>query len=246
MMSRSTKNNKKKMSKKKKTILVIVALVVAAIVIAGFTFWVTFFPNPFADSVSPDEISKGTVSMTGESDILIAYFSLAGNREYTSDKVDAVSSASLKNHEGQLLGYAEILALAAQETTGGDVFFIEVSDKYSETYNGAIERHLDEMNQGICPELVTHVENMDDYSTVVLIYPNWMSKMPQAVLSFLNEYDFSGKTIVPIATSTALGLGSSPQQIANASPNATVAEGLSARNEESVRNFLIESGYVQK
>ena len=235
--------NQKKTRSKKKTVPIIVGLVVAGIVVAGFSFWVYFFPNPFAQSVATKGISKGAVSMTGESDILIAYFSLAGNRAYTSDEVDAVASASLKIYDDQPLGHAEIYALAAQKTTGGDLFFIETSEKYPETYSEALGRHRNEMNENARPALSAHVENMDNYNTIVLIYPNWMSNLPQAVLTFLEEYDFSGKTIVPIATSTALGLGSSPQQIKGACPTAKVADGFSARNEEGVRNFLTEAGY---
>lgn len=127
-------NEKKKMSRKKKTVIALIVAVIAVIAVAAAVFYINFFPSPFADSVSPNDISSGMVSMTGESDVLVAYFSLAGNRSYTSAEVDAVSSASLKIRDGQAFGHAEILALTAQETTGGDLFFIEVGDKYPETY----------------------------------------------------------------------------------------------------------------
>lgn len=77
---------------------------------------------------------------------------------------------------------------------------------------------------------------MDCYNTVILIYPNWLSSLPQPVLTFLEEYDFAGKTIVPIAASQALGSG--PDQIKTACPGAVVAEGLSARSEDGTKDFL--------
>ena len=101
------------------------------------------------------------------------------------------------------------------------------------------------MGTSLRPELTEHLENMNNYDTVIIIYPNWLSSMPQPVLSFLEEYDFSGKTIIPIATSQALGLGSGPEQIATICPNAVVADGFSARNEEGVKNFLIKAGLAQ-
>lgn len=231
--------------KSKKSVALVIGAVIAIIVIAAGTFWISFFPNPFASSVSTEKISTGIVSMTGDSDILVAYFSLAGNREYSSDEVDVVSSASLKAQDNQVLGHAEILALAARETTGGDLFFIGVSDKYPETYGDTMNRHRSEFFENERPELVNQVEHMDKYNTIVLIYPNWMSRLPQAVLTFLEEYDFSGKKIIPIATSQGLGLGSTPEQIASACPDATVINGLSARNENAINEFLTEEGIME-
>lgn len=228
--------------KSKKSIALVIGAVIVITVIAGGAFWISFFPSPFASSISTDKISTGNVSMTGDSDVLVAYFSLASNREYSSDTVDVVSSASLKVRDDQVLGHAEILALAACERTGGDLFFIEVSEKYPETYGDTMNRHRSEFFENVRPELITQVEQMDSYNTIILIYPNWMGRLPQAVLTFLEEYDFSEKKIIPIATSQGSGLGSTPEQIASACPDATVINGLSARNENAVSEFLTEVG----
>ena len=217
----------------------IAALGVAVLAVGGI-FYCTFFPNPFAKSIPASSISAGTTSVTGESDILIAYFSLTNNREYPSGEVDAVSSASLKIRDGTGYGHAELLAIAAQETTGGDLFPIKVNDLYPDTYGGAFDHHHSEMGSPIRPALMEHLETVDCYDTVILIYPNWLSSLPQPVLTFLEEYDFAGKNIVPIATSQALGLGSGPEQIKSVCPDAVVAEGLSARSEEGVKDFLTE------
>lgn len=217
----------------------IAALGVAVLAVGGI-FYCTFFPNPFAKSIPASSISAGTTSVTGESDILIAYFSLTNNREYPSGEVDAVSSASLKIRDGTGYGHAELLAIAAQETTGGDLFPIKVNDLYPDTYGGAFDRHHSEMGSPIRPALMEHLETVDCYDTVILIYPNWLSSLPQPVLTFLEEYDFAGKSIVPIATSQALGLGSGPEQIKSVCPDAVVAEGLSARSEDGVKDFLTE------
>lgn len=217
----------------------IAALGVAVLAVGGI-FYCTFFPNPFAKSIPASSISAGTTSVTGESDILIAYFSLTNNREYPSGEVDAVSSASLKIRDGTGYGHAELLAIAAQETTGGDLFPIKVNDLYPDTYGGAFDHHHSEMGSPIRPALMEHLETVDCYDTVILIYPNWLSSLPQPVLTFLEEYDFAGKNIVPIATSQALGLGSGPEQIKSVCPDAVVAEGLSARSEDGLKNFLTE------
>lgn len=222
----------------------IAALGVAVLAVGGI-FYCTFFPNPFAKSIPASSISSGTMSVTGESRVLIAYFSLTNNREYPSGEIDAVSSASLKLREGIGYGHAELLALAAREVTGGDIFPIKTCELYPETYNGAFNRHHDEMGTDVRPELTEHLDSIAGYNTVIVIYPNWLGSLPQPVLAFMEEYDFSGKTIIPVATSQALGLGSGPEQIAAACPGAVVSEGLSARSEDVVKKFLTDAGLGQ-
>lgn len=237
--------NSKKFSKRT-VVLAALAVAAALAAIAGTVFYCTFFPNPFAQTVSPDQISSGIASMTGESDVLIAYFSLANNREYASVAVDVVSSASLKSYGERAYGHAELLAIEAQEATGGDVFPIKVQEQYPESYGETFDRHHGEMGSTYCPELSEHMESIDGYRTLILIYPNWLGGLPQPVISFLKEYDFSGKTVLPIATSQALGLGSGPKQIAEICPESVVAEGLSARKEDDVKKFLAHMLVEQK
>lgn len=238
---------KKKMSRGKKIAIGVFTVIVAAVVVGGGIFYYTFFPNPLAKEVAVSDISTGSMSVNGKSSTLIAYFSVTNNRIYTDKKVDAVASSSLKIRDGKGYGHTELMAFAAQEVTEGDMFPIKVKEDnlYPATYGGAFGRHQNEMRSTDYPELEEHLETIDNYENVILIYPNWMSSMPQPVLAFLNEYDFSGKTIIPIATSQALGLGNGPEQIAKACPDATVAEGLSARSEDGVKKFLDKAGLTK-
>lgn len=231
------------MKRKMKVLIILVAAAGLLAAAGALTMWLTFFPNPFSRRVTSEEISPGTVYETENSNILVAYFSLSGNRDYPEEGIDAVASASLEIRDGQFMGHAEILAMAAQKATGGKLFFIEVVDKYPETYLETMSRHRNEMFQNIKPEITDHVENMDSYKTIILIYPSWMSRAPQAVLTFLEEYDLSGKTIVPIVTSQASGRGTSVSQLKGAFPSATVTDGLGAKREDSVIEYLSENGY---
>jgi flavodoxin len=70
---------------------------------------------------------------------------------------------------------------------------------------------------------------MDDYNTVILIYPNWWGGLPMPVVTFLEEYDFTGKNILPLCTHEGSGLGSTEKEIAAACPQATMSEGLAVR-----------------
>ena len=233
---------KKPLSRGKKIGIGVAAALVTAAVAGIGVFYCTFFPNPLAKRIAPVDISAGEMSVTGESNVLIAYFSIANNRAYPDGEVDAVASASLAIREGKGYGHAELYALAAHEATGGDLFPIKTAEPYPETYGGAFDRHRSEMGTSHRPELTEHLDSVEGYDTVILIYPNWLSGLPQPVLSFLEEYDFSGKTILPIATSQALGLGSGPEQIAAVCPGVEVVDGLSARSEDGVKEFLKRAG----
>ncbi len=128
---------KTKISKRKKVVIAVIAAIIVFAVAGGGIFYCTFFPNPFAKKVPVSDISQGTTVVTGESNVLVAYFSLANNRIYTEEEIDAVSSASLKIEDGTGYGHAELFAIAAQEVTGGDIFPIKVNDLYPETYGGS-------------------------------------------------------------------------------------------------------------
>lgn len=176
--------------------------------------------------------------------VLIAYFSRVGNVQ-TEDNVDAVASASVQVADGKHNGNTQLVAEIIQEETGGDLFFIEMEDKYETSdYDGFVDLAQEEGRDGIRPRLASHVEDMDSYDTIYLGFPNWWFDMPMAVYSFLEEYDLSGKTIIPFCTSGGSGFSDTIAAIAEAQPDAQVLEGLHIYQDdvpdagEEVRNWI--------
>ena len=92
---------KKPMSRGRKIGIGVAAALVTAAVVGIGVFYCTFFPNPLAKRIAPADISAGERSVTGESNVLVAYFSIANNRIYPEGEVDAVSSASLTIRDGK-------------------------------------------------------------------------------------------------------------------------------------------------
>ena len=162
------------------------------------------------------------------SHILVAYFSRMGNMGF-DENVDATTSASVNLVDGEYIGNAHLLAQMAQNVTGGDLFFIETVEKYPAGYRDTTNLASDEKSADTRPELAAHVDNMDDYDIVVQIYPNWWGGLPQAVKTFLGEYDFSGKTIYPLCMNEGSGLSNTESDIAEFYPGANVSKGLSVR-----------------
>ena len=205
-----------------------------------------------AAEVGPTEVPaapEATDEPASSSNILIAYFSRVGNMNY-EEGVDAVTSASVNLEEDGIAGNTELLAYMAQEATGGDLFFIETVEKYPAQYRATTDQAKTEQNNAVRPELASHVENMDAYDTVILIYPNWWGDLPMAVFTFLEEYDFSGKTILPLCTHEGSGLSRTESTIANLFPEATVLDGLSVRGgnaasaQADVENWIVSSGIL--
>lgn len=122
-------------------------------------------------------------------------------------------------------GNTETLAGMIQEATGGDLFAIETETPYTDDYNAVVDQAKQEQADNIRPALAAQVENMDDYDTVFIGYPNWWSDVPMAVLTFLESYDWSGKTVIPFCTSGGGGFGNGVNSIKAATEGATVLEG---------------------
>ena len=77
------------------------------------------------------------------------------------------------------------------------------------------------------PKIEGTIENMDEYNTILLGYPNWWASIPMPIASFLEEYDFAGKQIIPFCSHGGGRFGQSLTVIAKLAPDALIGEGLS-------------------
>jgi flavodoxin len=123
------------------------------------------------------------------------------------------------------VGNTEVAAKMAQEVTGGDLFEIRTVKPYPADHMETIDVAKVELRNNARPEIATHVDNMDEYDTIILGYPNWWGTMPMAVCTFLEEYDFAGKTILPFCTHEGSGMGGE-RDIKRICPSAKVKKGL--------------------
>lgn len=165
------------------------------------------------------------------SNVLIAYFSVP---EYVdTEGIDANAGASVVVREGQVMGNLEYMAGVIQQTIGGDLFRIETVEEYPLDHEPLVDQAAEEQEEEARPELSTQIENPDQYDTILLGYPNWWGDMPMALYTFLEEYDFSGKTIIPFTAHGGSGFSDTVDTIAELQPDAEVSdEGLSiSRND---------------
>ncbi len=149
------------------------------------------------------------------------------------------------------VGNTEIVCGIIKDLTGLDSFKIEMKDPYSPVYMTCIEEAKKDLRAKARPELVSLPESIEAYDTVILAYPNYWGTMPMAVFSFLETFDFTGKTILPLCTNEGSGMGSSERDIKKACPGATVRAGLSiigsqaANSKASVKKWLSANGLYE-
>ena len=154
---------------------------------------------------------------TSESNILIVYFTADENRE-----VDAVTSASLTTVDGVEKGRVRAVADMIQAETGGTLFSIQTDVGYSSDGAELINFAANEQNQSARPRLTTSVENLDDYDTIFVGYPNWWADLPMVMYSFFDEYDLSGKTVIPFCVHNGSRFSRTIQTIQELEPGANV------------------------
>lgn len=112
----------------------------------------------------------------------------------------------------------------AAADAGGDLFSIRTSVVYPADGGELIDYAAQEQEENARPELTTHIENLDGYDTIFIGYPNWWADLPMAVYSFFDEYDFSGKTIIPFNVHNGSRFSRTIQTIQELEPDATVVE----------------------
>ena len=140
-------------------------------------------------------------TVSGGGNVLIAYFSWSGNTRGVAEEI--------------------------RRQTGFDLFEIAPDPPYSPDYNTVLMQAQEAQHRQDRPELRYHVEKMEQYETVLLGYPNWWASIPMPVASFLEEYDFSGKVILPFCSHGGGRFGQSLTAIAKLAPDAVLGPGLS-------------------
>ena len=147
----------------------------------------------------------------GKGKVLVVYFSRTGNNY----QVGYIKK-----------GNTHIMADMIADTTGADTFEIKTVKSYPEDYEECTRVAAKEREDNARPEISGKVPNWQDYDTVFLGYPIWWSDMPMAVYSFMESYDWTGKTVIPFCTSAGDVLTGRESDIPRFAKGATLKEGL--------------------
>ena len=167
---------------------------------------------------------------------LIAYFSRA-DENYFGGAMRYVK-----------VGNTEIVVNLMKDLIDADTFKIEMKSPYSPVYMTCIEEAKKDLRSKARPELASYPDGIDGYDAVILAYPNYWGTIPMAVATFLERYDFTGKTILPLCTNEGSGMGGSERTIKQCAPGAEVKKGLpitgsrAADSTADVKRWLAANG----
>ncbi|TKZ35106.1 flavodoxin [Brachyspira catarrhinii] len=169
---------------------------------------------------SADAINIAANDNNSKSKILVAYFSWGGNSKTAAEY--------------------------AKEITGGDIFEIVPAQPYPRQPMETTEQAREELDNNYLPEIKNKINNLSSYDAIILCYPNWWGTMPQIVKRFLQDNDFSGKTIAPICTHEGSRMGRSLTDIKAVCPNSTITEGLAIRGANIGREKNTVRDWIEK
>lgn len=171
---------------------------------------------------------------------IVIYFSRAGYN-YVNGQIKKLT-----------IGNVEIIANKIAKLTNSDTFKIEQVYPYSKDYSECIDEAKNDQRNDARPELKNYPQNLEKYDVIYLGYPNYWGDMPMIIYTFLEQYNFDGKTIIPFNTHGGSGLSSTVRTITNKLSNSTVindAFTLSRNNMESapeeVSSWLKEIGITK-
>lgn len=153
---------------------------------------------------------------------LVVYFSRTGEQ----DKVGVIEKGNTK-----------IVAVMIAEKTGAGTFeIVPKTDNYPMTFDALCDVAKEEQNNNARPEIKDTVNDFDTYDTIYLGYPIWWADLPMICYTFLESYDFNGKTIVPFCTHEGSADANTQKKIQSAVPNATVKEVFAVRGQDAQNN----------
>lgn len=169
--------------------------------------------NGGGNDAGADEGTGGTADNSAGQDTLIVYFSHSGNTEAVDQQI--------------------------ADITGGTLAEIQRAAPYTNVNTEGEE----ELNNNARPEITVNIDSIDNYQTIFVGYPIWWDEAPMVIDTFLESYDFTGKTLVPFCTSASDDIDNSLHIFHELAPQATIAEALTANDETDIAPWLQRLGY---
>jgi formylglycine-generating enzyme required for sulfatase activity/flavodoxin len=146
------------------------------------------------------------------------------------------------------------VAKEIERQTGFDTIELKMEKPYSTSYNEVLNEAQRDQHTQSRPALKTKIDGKKwaEYDTIIIGYPNWWASIPMPIATFLESYDFSGKTIVPFCSHGGGRFGQSVTAIAKLAPKARIGEGLSVHYSggsslpKDVEKWLEKNGVKRK
>ena len=204
--------------------------------------------TPSVEQTPTEDQETADTTESGKS--LVVYFSMPETTD--PDNMTQEEDNSVVVIDGEVLGNTQYVAYVIQENTGADIFHIEPETPYPTDHDTLVDLAAEEQDNNARPAIKDSIEDLEQYDTIFIGYPNWWGDMPMILYSFFDQYDFSGKTIVPFNTHGGSGFSNTISTIAELEPSAEVNEDgftVSRNNvqeaEQDIISWLNDLGYTK-
>lgn len=212
---------------KKNKIVVLIAII--AVVICGVTFAVlSTQSNNNDDDDESDKVAttnndnESTPELSSDKKMLVTYFSVPETEDPNNMTTEEDNSAIVV--DGEVLGNTQYTAMLISDLTNADLYRIEPETPYTTNHDALVDLAREEQDNDTRPVLKDEITNFDEYDVIFVGYPIWWSDMPQILYTFLEAYDFEGKTVIPFSTHGGSGVAGTVGIIQNKLNDATVIE----------------------
>lgn len=210
----------------KKIIIGIIIFIVVALGAGGYFLVNSNKSNTPKETMEPEEQltvgSENTQVNTDGKKSLVVYFSVPETDDPNNMTTEEENSSIVVN--GEVLGNTQYVAMLISENTGADIYRIEPKTPYTTDHESLVDIAKDEQNNDARPEIKSKISDFDDYDIIYIGYPIWWSDMPKILYTFMELYDFSGKTVIPFSTHGGSELAGTVSTIRNKLSSATVEE----------------------
>ena len=157
---------------------------------------------------------------------LVIYFDYSENIDTTGLDVDAITQASLRGGStGKNIENLKVMVDEVKDIKNADVFSIQVNEVYPAKFEDMTGIAKDDIANDKQFTFKNELANLDEYDTIFFGVPVWWGKLPQPMVSFFENYDFSGKTIIPFGIHLGSRFGSMLTEIRELEPQADVKDG---------------------
>lgn len=189
------------------------------------------------------EVLEESTAENTTSKVLVAYFAYSENIGDTSNmEVDAIASASINANTSNTDGNLQVMAQVIEEKTGADIFHILVTEPYAMDYSTMLPTAIEQMQNDERPKLQESIDALEQYDVIYIGTPVWNAELPPAMLSFFDECDFSGKTIVPFEIHLGSRFGRTIDQMEELEPDVQILEGFTVNAETQNEDVRAEFG----
>lgn len=177
-------------------------------------------------------MAMSSASAEDSGKVLIAYFSRAGENYNVGYIKEGNTSV--------MAGYIH------EQLPGSDLFRIEPVVPYPDKYQECTEVAKKEQRENARPAVKTHIPDISKYDIIYIGYPIWWGTMPQIMFTFLEEYNLSGKTIIPFCTHEGSGFGNSVNDLKKECPKSKFLDGMAVRGSDIRKQQKEVNAWIDK